>query len=254
MRALKSAIAAAAIGLCFTSGAFAAGEAPVPPSVDWKHGGIFGTFDRAAAQRGFQVYTEVCAACHGLDLVSYRNLQDLGFSETEVQAIAAGYEIEDGPDDQGEMFMRPGIPADRFVSPFPNESAARAANGGALPPDLSLMAKARPHGEDYLYGLLIGYEEAPEDVEVPAGQYYNEYFPGHLISMPPILQPDGVAYADGTAATVERMAMDVSTFLAWTAEPTLEERKRTGLKVILFLIVFAGLTYAVKRKVWADVH
>jgi ubiquinol-cytochrome c reductase cytochrome c1 subunit len=189
-----------------------------------------------------------------MNLLSYRNLADLGFNEDEVKAIAAQYEIEGGPDENGEMFMRAALPSDPFVSPFPNEAAARAANGGALPPDLSLLAKGRPHGEDYLAAMLTGYEEPPEGVTVPPGQYYNAYFPGHLISMPPILQPDGVAYADGTEATPEQMAQDVSTFLAWAAEPKLEDRKQTGLKVILFLIVFAGLMYAVKRRIWADLH
>jgi ubiquinol-cytochrome c reductase cytochrome c1 subunit len=254
MRALKSAILAAAVGLGLTSGAMAASDAPAPPEIDWPHGGLFGSFDRAAAQRGFQVYKEVCAACHSMNLLSYRNLADLGFNEDEVKAIAAQYEVEDGPDDNGEMFTRAALPSDRFVSPFPNEAAARAANGGALPPDLSLLAKGRPHGEDYLAALLIGYEEPPEGVTVPPGQYYNAYFPGHLIGMPPILQPDGVSYADGTEATPEQMAQDVSTFLAWAAEPKLEARKQTGLKVILFLIVFAGLMYAVKRRIWAGLH
>lgn len=254
MRALKSAILAAAVGLGLTSGAMAAGEAPVPPEIDWHHDGIFGTFDRAAAQRGFQVYKEVCSACHSMHLLSYRNLADLGFNEDEVKAIAAQYEVQAGPDDNGEMFMRAALPSDRFVSPFPNDAAARAANGGALPPDLSLMAKAQPHGENYIAALLTGYEEAPDGVTVNPGQYYNKYFQGHLIGMPPILLPDGVSYADGTEATPEQMAHDVATFLAWAAEPKLEARKQTGMKVVLFLVVFAGLMYAVKRRVWAGLH
>jgi ubiquinol-cytochrome c reductase cytochrome c1 subunit len=254
MRALKTAILAAALTLGLTAGAKAAGEMVPPPNVDFNHEGIFGTFDRAAAQRGFQVYKEVCSACHALSLLSYRNLQALGFSEDEVKAIAAQYEVTAGPNDNGEMFQRPAIPADRFIKPFPNEQAARAANNGAYPPDLSLMAKARPGGEEYLYGLLVGYVDPPAEVTVPDGQYYNKYFPGHLIGMPPIVQPDGVTYADGTAATVEQQAHDVSVFLTWAAEPHLEARKQMGVKVILFLIVFSGMMYAVKRKVWADVH
>lgn len=253
MRALKTAVLAAAIGLGLASAASAA-EAPVPPTLQWEHEGLFGTFDRGAVQRGLQVYAEVCSTCHGLSLVAFRTLRDIGFSEDEVRAFAARYEVTDGPDDSGEMVQRAALPSDRFVSPFPNEQAARAANGGALPPDLSLMAKAKPYGEDYIYAMLTGYVDPPADLEIPPGQYYNAYFPGHLMGMPPILQPEGVDYADGTAASVERMARDVSTFLAWTAEPTLEQRKRTGLKVILFLVVFAGMMYAVKRKVWAAAH
>jgi ubiquinol-cytochrome c reductase cytochrome c1 subunit len=254
MRAFKTTILALALGLGLTSGARAAGEMVPPPNVDFSHEGIFGTFDRAAAQRGFQVYKEVCSACHAMSLLSYRNLQALGFSEDEVKAIAAQYEVTAGPNDAGEMFQRAAVPADRFRSPFPNEQAARASNNGALPPDLSLMAKARPHGEEYINAFLTGYVDPPADVTVPEGQYYNKYFPGHLVGMPPILQPDGVTYADGTAATPEQMAHDVSVFLTWAAEPHLEARKQMGVKVILFLLVFTGMMYAVKRKVWADVH
>jgi ubiquinol-cytochrome c reductase cytochrome c1 subunit len=255
MRALKTAVLAAAVGLGlgFASAASAA-ESVAPPDLDWKHEGLFGTFDRAALQRGLQVYAEVCSGCHSLSLVAFRNLADLGFNEDEVRAFAARYEVMDGPNDAGEMEPRAGLPSDRFVPPFPNEQAARAANGGALPPDLSLMAKARAHGEDYIYAMLTGYVDPPEGVNVPAGQYYNAYFPGHLMGMPPVLQPDAVTYADGTAASVEQMARDVATFLTWTAEPMLEVRKQTGAKVILFLIVFAGLVYGVKRKIWASAH
>jgi ubiquinol-cytochrome c reductase cytochrome c1 subunit len=254
MRALKTTILAALIGFGLAGPALAAEGAPVPPKQDWSHSGIFGTFDRAALQRGFQVYKEVCASCHSMSLVSYRNLQALGFSEDEVKAIAAQYEVTAGPNDAGEMFQRPAIPADPFVKPFPNEQAARAANGGALPPDLSLMAKARPHGEDYIHALLTGYEEPPAGVTVPDGMYYNKYFPGHLIGMPPILNDDSVSYADNTPANQAQLAHDVSAFLTWAAEPHLEARKQTGVKVILFLLVFTGMMYAVKRKVWADAH
>ena len=224
------------------------------PKQQWSFQGLFGTFDRGALHRGFQVYDEVCAACHGLSLLSYRNLQDIGFTEDQVKAIAAQKTVMDGPDDMGEMYERPAIPSDRFVSPFPNDEAARAANGGALPPDLSLVAESREGGADYLYGLLVGYEEPPRGVEPPAGMYYNAYFPGHLIAMPPPLSEDLVQFADGTPATVEQMAHDLSTFLAWAAEPHLEARKRTGVKSILFLIVLTGLLYASKRKIWQQVH
>lgn len=245
-------LTAAALGLAVTPAA--AVDGVEVPKQQWSFQGLFGTFDRGALHRGFQVYEEVCAACHGLSLLSYRNLQDIGFTEDQVKAIAAQKTVTDGPDDQGEMYERPAIPSDRFVSPFPNDEAARAANGGALPPDLSVVAKSREGGEDYLYGLLVGYEDPPQGVEPPAGMYYNAYFPGHLIAMPPPLSEDLVEYADGTPATVEQMAHDVSTFLAWAAEPHLEARKRTGVKSILFLIVLTGLLYASKRKIWQQVH
>jgi ubiquinol-cytochrome c reductase cytochrome c1 subunit len=248
-----------ALAIAFSLGlggglAQAAGEAPEPPARNWSFNGFFGTFDRAAAQRGLQVYLEVCAACHSLNLVAYRNLSELGFNEDEVKAIAARYTVTDGPDDNGEMFERPAIPADHFVSPFPNEQAARAANGGAYPPDLSLVVKAREGGADYIYAFLTGFGEPPADMELQPGMNYNEYFPGHQVAMPNILMEGGVEFADGTPATVENQAADVTHFLAWAAEPELEARKQMGAKVILFLIIFTGMMYAVKRKVWSDLH
>ncbi|MFZ5792222.1 MAG: cytochrome c1 [Pseudomonadota bacterium] len=224
------------------------------PRQRWSFEGFFGTFDQAAQQRGFQVYKEVCAACHSLSLVAYRNLEQIGFSEDEVKAIAAQYNVTDGPNDQGEMFERPARPSDHFVPPFPNPQAARAANNGALPPDLSLIVKARKGGADYIYGLLTGFTEPPADMQIAEGMNYNKVFPGHQIAMPPPLSEGAVTYADGTKATVEQMAHDVTTFLAWTAEPELDARKRMGVKTILFLIVLTGMLYAVKRKVWAEVH
>jgi ubiquinol-cytochrome c reductase cytochrome c1 subunit len=221
--------------------------------VSWPSEGLFGTIDRAAAQRGLQVYREVCASCHGLQFVAFRNLSDLGYSEDEIKALAAEYTITDGPDDSGEMFERPGLPSDRVPSPYPNEQAAAAANGGKAPPDLSLITKARMDGQNYLYSILTGYEDPPADLEIPPGGYYNAYFPGHVIAMPPPLSEDQVTYADGTPATVDQMASDVTQFLAWAAEPKLEVRKQTGLKVMMFLLVLCGLTFALKRKVWADV-
>jgi len=254
MRALKTAILSAAFALGL-SGAAQAAEGVRIPEQNWSHGGIFGTIDKASAQRGFQVYKEVCASCHSMKLVPIRTLAGIGFNEDELKAIAAGYEVQAGPNDEGEMFMRPAVPADRFPSPFPNDNAARAANNGALPPDLSLMAKARVGGEDYLYAFLTGFEEnPPEGVNLMPGMYYNKYFPGHQVGMPNILQPDGVSYADGTKATAEQQAKDVSTFLTFAAEPHLDERKQMGVKVILFLIVLAGLMYASKRKLWANLH
>jgi ubiquinol-cytochrome c reductase cytochrome b subunit len=232
---------------------YAAEEAAAPPEQDWSFEGPFGTYDRGALQRGFQVYSQVCSACHSMKLLSYRNLRDLGYSEAQVKAIASQYTMTDGPNDEGEMFERPGKPSDRFVSPYPNDNAARYANNGALPPDLSLIAKARVHGPDYIYGILTGYEEAPEGETLAQGQYWNKYMPGHKIAMAPPLSDGVVAYEDGSDNTVRQYAKDVSAFLMWAAEPKLEVRKRTGIKVILFLLVFAGLMYAVKRKIWADV-
>jgi ubiquinol-cytochrome c reductase cytochrome c1 subunit len=245
---------ALAIGLFAAAPAHAAGGEIAIPDRKFSFDGIFGTYDRASAQRGFQVYKEVCAACHGMRLLSYRNLRELGLTEAQVAGIASQFEIKDGPNDEGQMFERPGRPADRFRSPFPNDAAARAANNGALPPDLSVMAKARAGGADYLFALLTGYVDPPAGVTVMDGMHYNAYFPGHQIAMGAPLNPDQVEYADGTKATVEQMAHDVSTFLQWAAEPELEQRRALGVKIIIFLTILAGLTYAVKRKVWADVE
>jgi len=245
---------ALAIGLFATAPAHAAGEAIVIPDTKFSFDGVFGTYDRASAQRGFQVYKEVCSACHSLRLLSYRNLRELGLTEAQVEAIAAGYQIVDGPNDEGQMFERAGRPADRFRKPFANDAAARAANNGALPPDLSVIAKAREGGADYLFALLTGYADPPAGVTVMDGMHYNKYFPGHQIAMGAPLNPDQVDYADGTKATVEQMARDVATFLQWAAEPELEQRRALGVKIIIFLTILAGLTYAVKRKVWADVE
>jgi ubiquinol-cytochrome c reductase cytochrome b/c1 subunit len=232
----------------------AAVEAHAPMS-GWPQAGAFGTFDRAALQRGYQVYKQVCSNCHSMKLLSYRNLADLGFGETEVKAIAAGYQVSDGPNDAGDMFMRAGRPSDPFVSPFANDQAARAANNGALPPDLSLMVKARHGGEDYVYSLLTGFGQSPQRGEkVADGMYYNPYFPGHQIAMPAPLQADSVTYADGTKATVDQEARDVVQYLSWAAEPKMEIRKQTGVRVILFLAIFAGVMYLLKREIWKKLH
>lgn len=241
-------------GLLACGSAMAQEEEPEPIERDWSFEGLFGTFDRAAAQRGFQVYREVCAVCHALDYVAFRNLEALGFSEEQVAAVAAEYTVEGEPDDTGEPTEQEAAPSDHFPPPYPNDEAARAANGGALPPDLSLLTKARAEGSDYVYSVLTGYEDAPADAEPREGMYYNAYFPGHWIAMPPPLSEGLIEYADGTPATVEQMAADVTTFLSWAAEPKLEERKQTGLKVMLFLIVFSGLLYATKRRIWTDLH
>jgi ubiquinol-cytochrome c reductase cytochrome c1 subunit len=251
MRLLR--LAAVAVALAVAVPAQAAGPSVAIPSQTWSFGGLFGTFDRASAQRGFLVYKQVCASCHAMKQLAYRNLEGIGLSEEEIRAIAAEVMIVDGPNDDGEMFERPGRPSDRFRSPYPNPQAARAANNGAYPPDLSLIVKARPNGANYLYALLTGYRESPPPgVEPMEGMHYNEYFPGHWIAMAQPLYPDMVDYPDGTPATIEQMARDVTTFLAWAAEPELEQRRAMGVRVILFLIVLAGLTYGVKRKIWAD--
>lgn len=223
------------------------------PSQEWSFSGPFGTFDRGALQRGFQVYQQVCAACHSMDHLAYRNLIALGYNEEQVKAIASQYTTMDGPDDEGEMFERPMKPSDHFKNPYPNEKAARYTNNGALPPDLSLIAKARVGGPDYIYGILTGYEEAPEGETLGTGQYWNKVMPGHKIAMAPPLSDEIVGYEDGTATTKDQYARDVAQFLMWAAEPHMEVRKRTGIKVVLFLLVFAGILYAVKRKVWAGV-
>ena len=231
----------------------AAGDAPKLKKQDWSFNGFNGTFDRGALQRGFQVYTQVCAACHGMKHVAYRNLTALGYTEAEVKAIASQYTTIDGPNDEGEMFERPMKPSDKFKEPYDNDKAARYANNGALPPDLSLITKARVGGADYIYGLLTGYEEAPEGEEMMAGQHWNNVMPGHKIAMAAPLSDDMVGYEDESPTTVSQYSKDVATFLTWAAEPEMEIRKRTGIKVILFLLVFAGLLYGVKKKIWADV-
>ncbi len=245
-----------ALGMALTITAGPAlAEVGKAPKRDWSFNGMFGTFDRGSQQRGFQVYTEVCASCHSLRLVAYRNLAGIGLSEAQIKAAAAEFEVTDGPNDEGEMYTRPARPSDRFVSPFANANAARASNNGALPPDLSLMTKARKGGADYLHALLIGYkEEPPAGVTLGEGMSYNTYFTGNQIAMAPPITDDAVEYADGTKATAEQIATDVTTFLAWAAEPELEERKRMGIKVLLFLIVLTGMLYAVKRQVWKDQH
>ncbi len=231
-----------------------AGGGEAPPEQHWPHKGAFGTYDRAALQRGFQVYKEVCSACHAVKYLAYRDFEMLGYSPEQVKSLAAEYTVIDGPNDEGDMFERPGRPADRYKGPFANDKAARAANGGALPPDLSMVVKARPHGEDYLFALLTGYEEAPSDVAMMPGLSYNRYFSGHQIAMAPPLSEGQVTYADGTASSLEQQARDVVQFMAWASDPYQDERKRMGAKVVLFLLVFAGIMYAAKRKIWADVH
>lgn len=250
----KTVIGVAASVLLAVSGQAMASGGIELPKQHWSFEGVFGTYDRGEAQRGLQVYKEVCAGCHGLSLLYYRNLTGLGYTKDQVKAFATEFEVEDGPNSEGEMFMRPAKPSDRFVNPFANKMAARSANGGALPPDLSLIVEARKGGPNYIYNLMAGYVDAPAGVTVTEGMSYNAYFPGHQIAMPSPLSDEAVEYADGTKATVAQMARDVTTFLTWASEPNMEERKSMGIKVLLFLIVFTGMLIAVKKKIWADVH
>lgn len=254
MRAFKTVILSAALALGLTGAAQASGGVKIPEQT-WSHSGVFGTFDKASAQRGFQVYKTICATCHSMRLVPIRTLAGIGYTADQLKEIAAEYQVKDGPNDAGEMFDRPGLPADRFPSPFANEQAARASNNGALPPDLSLMAKARVGGEDYLFAFLTGFkDEVPAGITIQDGMYYNEYFPGHQVGMPNMLTDGGIEYADGAPNTAAQQARDVATFLTFVAEPHLEARKSMGVKVILFLIVFAGLMYASKRQLWSKFH
>lgn len=222
------------------------------PDHQWSFKGILGTFDRGELQRGFQVYKEVCSSCHGLKRVAYRNLRFLGFKEAEIKAIASNYQVTDGPNDEGEMFQRPARPSDHFVSPYPNEKAARAANNGAYPPDLSLLTKARPGGANYIYALLTGYTPAPPGMELDPTdtRHYNEYYPGNFLSMAAPLSEGQVTYADGTVATVAQMAHDVTAFLSWAAEPEMESRKELGFKVLFYVLFMTLVFYMVNRRVW----
>lgn len=239
--------------MLLAGGAAIAGEAEHPKQLHWPFDGMTGTVDRQSAQRGFQVYKEVCASCHSLHRVAYRQLSDIGFSEEEIKAIAAEANVTDGPNDAGEMFERPARPSDRFAAPFANPQAARASNNGAYPPDLDLIIKSRHDGANYVYSLLTGYGEAPHDVKLAEGMNYNPYFPGHQIAMPAPLTDDRVTYQDGTAATIDQMARDVVVFLQWAAEPEMEHRKGMGLKVLGFLLVMTGFLYIAKKIVWRDV-
>ncbi|WP_036483794.1 cytochrome c1 [Nitratireductor basaltis] len=274
MKLLLNGFAALGLGL-LTAASASAAEYPIkkPVEQDWSFEGPFGTYDRGQLQRGFKVYREVCASCHSLNLVAFRTLEDLGYSEEQVRALASEYEVQDGPDDAGDMFTRPATPSDYFPAPFENPQQAAASNNGAYPPDLSLMAKARTAergfptfvfdiftqyaegGVDYVYNLLTGYEEDSHGHEVPPGTYYNPYFlKAASLAMAPPLSDGVVAYEDGAPETVDQYARDVSAFLMWTAEPHMEARKSTGFVVMVFLVLFGGLMYLTKRKIWAEAH
>ncbi len=220
----------------------------------WSFNGPFGVYDRAALQRGFQVYRQVCSACHSLDRLYYRDLTAIGFTEDQVKAIAADYMVTDGPNDEGEMFERPARPSDHFKAPFANKKAAMYANNGAAPPDMSLLVKARHGGADYVYGILTGYADPPPGVTLMTGQHWNKTMTGNIIAMAQPVSDGMVAYEDGTEGTLDQYARDVATFLTWAAEPHMEDRKRAGIKAFLFLLAFTFIMYGVKKKIWQDAH
>jgi len=224
---------------------------------DWSFKGLFGKFDRGSLQRGYQVYTEVCSSCHSMKYLSYRNLYEPGgpeFTEEQVKAMAANFEVTDGPNNDGEMFTRPAKLSDKFVMPFENVKAAQAANGGAYPPDMSVLAKARSGGVDYIYSVLLGYEDPPSGVTLDDGVYYNKYMYGNNIKMSEPLSDNLIEYNDGTVASKEQMAKDVTTFLMWAAEPHLEARHKMGFKAILYLIILTILVYFSMKKIWSRIE
>lgn len=225
--------------------------------VDWSFKSFFGKFDRASLQRGYQVYNEVCASCHSLKYLSYRNLAEKGgpeFLEEEAKAIASNFEVVDGPDSTGEMFTRQARLSDKFVMPYANEEEAKSANGGAYPPDMSVLVKARKGGADYIYSLLLGYEDPPAEIKLDDGVYYNKYIYGNKIKMSAPLSDDLVEYSDGTKATTEQMAKDVVNFLMWSAEPHLEQRHKFGFRVIIYLIIISILVYFSMKKIWSRIE
>jgi ubiquinol-cytochrome c reductase cytochrome c1 subunit len=224
-----------------------------PSQLNWEFDGFFGRFDRQSIQRGFQVYKEVCASCHSVKLFSYRTLENAGFTKDEVKQIASDYSVIDGPNEEGEMFERPALPSDKFVGPYGNDNEARSVNGGALPPDLSLITKARHDGPNYIYSLIRGYSKSPDHFELTEGKYYNPYFEGRQISMmPPIADDELIEYQDGTYASKEQMTIDVVNFLQFVAEGETEHRKKMGLRSILFLIILTILMVIAKRRVWSN--
>jgi ubiquinol-cytochrome c reductase cytochrome c1 subunit len=252
---LAAALAALAVFFaCLSAQPAAAQDAPEPPAQHWSFDGIFGTPDVAAMQRGFQVYSEVCSNCHAMHQLHYRDLSGIGLTDEQIKAVASTFTVPQGLDDQGQPKDGPATPASQFRSPFPNEKAARAAMNGAYPPDLSLIINAREGHANYVYGILTGYAAAPAGFSMQDGMNYNQYFPGHQIAMPQPLQDGRVTYTDGTPDSVDQMARDVVTFLYWTSNPESVERKQMGVRIILFLILLTGVTYAVKRMVWSDVH
>ncbi len=254
MRSVRSLLAGAfAVGL-LASPVMAAEEDVQMPNMGWKFEKLFGTYDLASAQRGFQIYSGVCANCHSMTLLHYRDLSGIGLEPAQIKAIAAGVTVPQGLDDQGVPKEGPATAANAFKSPFPNDKAARAANNGALPPDLSLIVNAREGGPDYIYGIITGFAQAPSGFKMQDGMYYNKMYPGHQIAMPQPLQDGSVEYINGVSNSLDQEARDVVTFLSWAANPELVERKQIGAKVVLFLVFMTGITYAVKRRLWSDVH
>jgi ubiquinol-cytochrome c reductase cytochrome c1 subunit len=253
----------ALIGLVAVPPMFGAGTAhgdsgaiEAAPEPDWSFSGPFGRYDQSALRRGLQVYIDGCADCHSLRHVAYRSLSALGigYGPEDIKAFAAEFEVEDGPDESGEMYMRPARPSDRFAPPYPNKEAARVDNKGMYPPDLSLITKARKDGANYLYAMLVGYTDPPEGEERVPGMYYNRYVPGHYTGMNAPLLDNLVAYDDGTEATVEQMSKDVTEFLAWAADPHMNDRKSLGIRVVIFLVLLTIMFIALKREVWAHLH
>jgi len=241
--------------LLFSGSSFSAGSSDQKmPKHKWSFSGITGTFDKASIQRGYKVYREVCSGCHSMNLLYYRDLIDIGFSEDQVKSIASDYTVLDGPNDEGEMFERSAKPADKFISPYANEQEARYSNNGSYPPDLSVIVKARKNGADYLYNLLLGYSDPPNDFELSEGMYYNKWYEGYQISMSQPLDDEYVDYDDGTENSLPQLAEDVVTFLAWSAEPELEIRKNIGVKVILFFLITGFLFYLMKKRLWKDIN
>ncbi len=234
-----------------TSSAMASGDTKSLERLSWAFDGMTGKFDRESIQRGFKVYREVCSACHSIKALSFRNLTEISFNEDQVKSIASEYSVQDGPNDQGAMYMRPGRASDAMPGPYTNDKEARVANNGALPPDLSLIVKAREGGADYIYGILTGFTKPPAEVKLGENMYYNPHFSGGQIAMPPPLISNGqVSYTDGTNPTVEQMAFDVVNFLQWIAEPEMEDRKRLGIRVLVFTIIFTIMFYFAKKVVW----
>jgi len=254
MRPMRSLLASAfAAALSFSAPVMAA-EEPAMPNVGWKFEKLFGTYDLASAQRGFQIYSNVCANCHSMSLLHYRDLEGIGLDAAQIKAIAAGVTVPQGTDDQGAPKEGPATPANTFKAPFANDKAARSANNGALPPDLSLIVNAREGGPNYIYGIITGFAEAPSTFKMQDGMYYNKMYPGHQIAMPQPLQDGTVEYTDGTGTSLDQEARDVVTFLAWASNPEMVERKQMGVRIVLFFIFMTGITYAVKRRLWSDVH
>ena len=221
---------------------------------NWTFEGIFGRYDDLSLQRGLQIYQEVCSACHGMKRVRFRELEDLGFTEDQIKKYSETFDIIDGPNELGEMFTRPGEPSDTFVSPYKNKEEAKASFNGVYPPDLSLLTKAMKNGPDYIYSLLTGYEDPPNDFELTEGLYYNPYHDGKVIAMPPPLYDDAIEYIDGTNASLHQLSYDIVNFLNWAAEPELEKRKSMGVKVILFLIVLTALLYVTMKETWSRIE